>query len=241
MRISIVALAAMATLFACNKSADQPAAETVEAKTGETKANESAESGVTPDAKNADATGANAGGDPAAASDTDAAAEPPTTAGEDEAGAAEDTDAADDAAGDEAGEAKADPVEEDPVPGLLEEVANKRTRDKRALEALAEAEKAGAEAEDLARAANKRAMALFSDPDRAKKFFEWAADKDKTYAEPVFNLAKQAVVQGDIPTTKELLTEVRKRKGGKKLLQQLDFDPTWDIVKDDSEVRDLMR
>ncbi len=142
------------------------------------------------------------------------------------------TDAAD-------GGEKAEPV--DPLVPLFTEVKKRRTKDKRALAALAEAEKLGAESRALANAAYARAKALFANPERAKAFFEWAADKDKTFPDPVFDLARQAVMSGDIPTTKELLTEVRKRKGGKKLLQQLDFDPTWDIVKDDSDIRGLMK
>ena len=124
---------------------------------------------------------------------------------------------------------------------LLTKVRSKRTQDDEARALLAQAEAAGASPRDLARAANRRGKALFATPDRAQAFYEWAADKDPTYAEPVFNLAKLSVMQGDVPTTIERLQQVAKRKGGRKLLDQIGFDPTWEIVKDDPEVRKLLR
>ena len=63
---------------------------------------------------------------------------------------------------------------------------------------LAEAEEAGAEALDLAKAANARGEALFATPDRAKAFFEWAHEKDPSYPVPAFNLAKQAATLGEL-------------------------------------------
>ena len=69
---------------------------------------------------------------------------------------------------------------------------------------------------------------------------DWSAEKDETYADPVFRLAKQKAVTGDVDDVVKLLKQVAERKGGKKLLEQIDFDPTWDIVKDDPEVRALL-
>ena len=129
---------------------------------------------------------------------------------------------------------------EDPVPGLLKEVKSKRTKDDRALAALDEAEKAGATPNDLAKAANARGLALHASPDRARKFFDWAAEKDPKYADPMFNIAKQYAMLGDVPMVKEFLTKTRER-GGKKLLRQIEFDPMWEIVKDDPEVRKLLK
>lgn len=126
------------------------------------------------------------------------------------------------------------------VPGLLKTVRSKRTKDAKALEMLAQAEAAGADAKDLARAANARGEALYGTPDRAKAFYEWAAQKDPKYPDPLFNLAKQAVMTGDVPTTRDYLIEVHERKGSK-LLRQIEFDPMWEIVKDDPEVRKLLR
>lgn len=130
--------------------------------------------------------------------------------------------------------------EQDPVPGLLKEAKSKRTKDDRALAALAEAEKAGATPTDLAKAANARGLALHASPERAKTFFEWAAEKDPKYADPVFNIAKQFAMLGDVPMVKEYLTKTRER-GGKRLLRQIEFDPMWEIVKDDPEVRKLLK
>jgi hypothetical protein len=130
--------------------------------------------------------------------------------------------------------------EQDPVPGLLKEAKSRRTKDDRALAALDEAEKAGASPTDLAKAANARGLALHASPDRARKFFEWAAEKDPKYADPVFNIAKQFAMLGDVPMVKEYLTKTRER-GGKRLLRQIEFDPMWEIVKDDPEVRKLLK
>jgi hypothetical protein len=119
---------------------------------------------------------------------------------------------------------------------LIAEVKNKKTKDDRALTALTEAETAGAKPKDLARAAKARGDALFDTPDRAKPFFEWANEKDPKYPDAAFALAKQAVVLGELEETKKWLKIVHERKG-KKLLQQLAFDPMWEIVKDDPEVK----
>jgi hypothetical protein len=122
---------------------------------------------------------------------------------------------------------------------LQTEIKNKKTTDERALAALAELETAGTKLRDVAKAANARGEKLHDDPDRAKTFFEWAAAKDPEYPDPVFNLAKQSATTGEVDPTVERLTEVKKR-GGKKLLAQIDFDPMWEIVKDDPRVRELL-
>ncbi|MEM6296782.1 MAG: hypothetical protein AAGA54_36285 [Myxococcota bacterium] len=123
---------------------------------------------------------------------------------------------------------------------LIKEARTTKTTDERALEALAEAEAAGAKVKELARAAKARGDYLYKSPDRAKVFYEWSAAKDEEYADPVFALAKQKAVTGDLEDVVKLLKQVSERKGGKKLLEQIDFDPTWDIVKDDPEVRALL-
>jgi hypothetical protein len=130
--------------------------------------------------------------------------------------------------------------EEDPVPGLLAEVKRKRTKDERALVALEEAEQAGASPKDLARAAQARGRTLYAAPERARRFFEWAAEKDPKYADPLFFIAKQYAMTGDVPMIKEYLAKVHER-GGRKLLTQIEFDPTWEIVKDDPDVRALLK
>lgn len=133
---------------------------------------------------------------------------------------------------------------EEPAPAdpkaLLTEAKSKKTKDDRALAALAEAEAAGAEPKDLAKAANARGLALHATPDRAKQFFQWALDKDPKAADPAFNLAKQAVVTGELDETKKWLEETKKR-GGKKLLAQVEYDPMWEIVKDDPDVKALLQ
>ena len=131
------------------------------------------------------------------------------------------------------------PAAPDPK-AMLAKVRSKKTPDETALALLADAEAAGASKRALARAALGRAKALFGDPARAERFLSWAKDKDPKYPEPVFELARQAAIRGDVPTVKTLLSEVKKR-GGKRLLDQIDFDPTWDIVKDDPDVRALLR
>lgn len=141
----------------------------------------------------------------------------------------------------EAGAAEASAGEEpaaDPK-ALLDEAKKKKTSDERAMEALTEAEAAGAKPLELAKAANARGEALHADPERAAKFYQWAADKDPKYPVPVFNLAKQAAVKGEVDEVKKHLTEVKAR-GGKKLLGQIEFDPMWEIVKDDPAVRALL-
>ena len=55
----------------------------------------------------------------------------------------------------------------------------------------------------------------------------------------MWSTAKQSANGGDVDATRELLTQVKAR-GGKKLLTQVDFDPMWEIVKDDPEVRKLL-
>jgi hypothetical protein len=142
---------------------------------------------------------------------------------------------ADDGKADAGAEGGAAPV--DPAP-LLDEAKAKKTTDERAMAALTEAETAGAKPRDLAKVANARGEKLFDTPERAKAFFEWAAQKDPKYPEPAFNLAKQAAMQGEVDLAKEWLVKTHER-GGKKLLKQLGFDPMWEIVKDDPDIRKL--
>ena len=165
------------------------------------------------------------------------AAEPAQGGGTTAAGGAPDRDTAAAGTGGTSGAAEAPP---DPK-ALLKQVRSKRTPDDEALDLLAKAEAAGASVRDVARTALARGKALFATPDRAKAFFEWAAKKDPKFADPVFELARQAAMRGDVPAVKEHLAEVAKRHHGKKLLQQIDFDPTWDIVKDDPDVRALLK
>ncbi|MBV1859898.1 MAG: hypothetical protein KUG77_15915, partial [Nannocystaceae bacterium] len=123
---------------------------------------------------------------------------------------------------------------------LIKEARTTKTTDERAVAALVEAETAGATVKELARAAKARGDYLYKSPDRAQVFYEWSAAKDENYADPVFALAKQKAVTGDVDDVVKLLKQVSDRKGGKKLLEQIDFDPTWDIVKDDPDVRALL-
>lgn len=184
--------------------------------------------------------GEDAEDDPDAEGDEEAGADPAAAEGGDEDG----EDVGGDEAGGEAGDEEADDGGEHgggkDSADLIKEARTTTTTDERALEALAEAEKAGATPKELARAAKARGDYLYKNPDRAKVFFEWSAEKDEDYAEPVFALAKQKAVTGDIDDVVKLLQKVAERKGGKKLLQQIDFDPTWDIVKDDPDVRALL-
>ena len=186
------------------------------------------------------------GGEPAAAEggEPDAAAEggeagaeggDAAEGGKDEGGAAEAGDGGEAAEGGDAPETGS----KDSA-SLIKEARTTKTTDERALEALAEAETAGATVKELARAAKARGDYLYKTPERAKVFYEWSAAKDETYPEPVFALAKQSAITGDVEEVVKRLKEVSERKGGKKLLQQIDFDPTWDIVKDDPDVRALL-
>lgn len=125
---------------------------------------------------------------------------------------------------------------------LIAEVKAKKTSDTRAKKALEEAEAGGATVRELAEASNARGEMLVGagEFDRAKLAFEWARDKDTTYPDPSFNLAKQTVLAGDVPETVAHLKEVHKR-GGKKLLKQVGFDPSFEIVKDDPEVAKIIK
>lgn len=125
---------------------------------------------------------------------------------------------------------------------LITEIKAKKTSDTRAKKALEEAEAGGATVRELAEASNARGEMLVGagEFDRAKAAFEWARDKDTTYPDPSFNLAKQTVLAGDVPETVAHLKEVHKR-GGKKLLKQVGFDPTFEIVKDDPEVAKIIK
>lgn len=151
--------------------------------------------------------------------------------------------------GDATSTTTATPAEEEPAPDdstqgpsvadLLKEVRRTKTTDARAQAALGEAELAGASVRELAKAAYDRGKALHATPERAAAFFRWSAEKDSKYPDPVFALAQQAAVMGEIDETIRHLKEVKVRRGDK-LLQQIEFDPMWEIVKDDPAVRELL-
>lgn len=123
---------------------------------------------------------------------------------------------------------------------LIKEIKNKRTKDARAQAAVAEAEAAGVEPAELAKALNARGEALHASPERAKTWFQLALEKDAKDPKPAWNLAKQAAVVGELDEAKKWLAVVKERKG-KKLLKQIEFDPMWEILKDDPDVRALLR
>jgi hypothetical protein len=123
---------------------------------------------------------------------------------------------------------------------LLKEIKSKKTKDARVTAAVTEAEAAGVDPAALAKALNARGDALYADPDRARPFFELANDKDPKDATAAFNLAKQAALVGDVDEAKKWLTVVHERKG-KKLLKRIEFDPMWEIVKDDPDVRAMLK
>jgi hypothetical protein len=181
----------------------------------------SADGGVAPPPNGAGDAGG-AGGPPS----PDTAGAPPATSG-----------AADDTAGDDTAGSTGAAVD---VPALLKEIKSKKTKDARVEAAVAEAEAGGAEPADLAKALNARGEALHAEPDRAKPFFELANDKDPKSPNAAFNLAKQAAIVGEIDEAKKWLTIVHERKG-KKLLKQIDFDPMWEILKDDPDVRAMLK
>lgn len=225
MRSALAALASVA-LLACNTPNPEGAKKDAPAPATDAKTAPDAKAATPPTAETKTA------GDPtnpnvAADTKTDPAA---TTAPADAAAGTPPADSA--------GTPPADPAADKGK--LLDEAKAKKTSDARAKKAFEEAEKAGATPRELAEAANARGEALFGEPERATAFFEWARDKDTSYPEPVFNLAKQTANAGEIPQTVAHLKEVHKR-GGKKLLKQVGFDPTFEIVKDDPEVQKLLK
>ncbi|MCA9693341.1 MAG: hypothetical protein KC636_27345 [Myxococcales bacterium] len=240
MTTRLLALLLATSLFACGDKAKDSAADGKEpaTKQGEPAKDPASEDGkaADADAKSADAGGAieAAGGSDAADSSEAAASE----AAASEAPAASEAETAGEAPPEDPAAAEA--AKKETVDKLVAEATNKKTKDDRAIKALEEAEAAGAELPELAKAANKRGESLSGDPERAAKFFEWAKDKDEKFPDPVFNLAKQAVLTGDTETTITLLEEVKKR-GGKKLLKQVGFDPLFEVVKDDPKVQALMK
>lgn len=134
-------------------------------------------------------------------------------------------------------------VEENPPKDksvFLEEAKSTKTADARAFEALEEAETLGATAQEVAKVANQRGEKLFGKDDRAQPFFEWARDKDPKNPQPSFNLAKITALQGDVEQTLAHLEEVQKR-GGKKLLKNAEFDPMFEVVKDDPKFQSMLR
>ena len=126
------------------------------------------------------------------------------------------------------------------VAALVKEIKSKKTKDARVTAAVAEAEAGGADPVELAKALVARGQALFEEPDRAKPFFELANEKDPKSPNAAFELAKQGALVGDVDETKKWLTVVSERKG-KKLLKRIEFDPMWEIVKDDPDVRAMLK
>ena len=191
-----------------------------------------------PDAKTLDAAtagAATAGAATAAATagDTAAAATAADTTPAADTAAAADTAPAGDTAGTPA--ATADKGK------LLDEAKAKKTSDARVKKALEEAEAAGATPRELAEASNARGVALMGDqPEKATAAFEWARDKDPTYPDASFNLAKQSALAGETPEAVKHLQEVNKR-GGKKLLKQVGYDPVFEAVKDDPEIQKIAK
>lgn len=92
----------------------------------------------------------------------------------------------------------------------------------------------------LSRAALLRAKKLHGEPERADRLLRWVVEHDKRNGEAPFLIAKAAALQGDVPTVIEWLT-MSKERGGKKYIQQVEFDPMWEIVKDAPEVRALLK
>lgn len=125
---------------------------------------------------------------------------------------------------------------------LFAEVKAKKTSDARAKKALEEAEAGGATVRELAEASNARGVMLLGsgEAERATTAFEWAREKDPSYPDASFNLAKQSAMAGEIPETVKLLQEVHKR-GGKTLLKQVGYDPVFEIVKDDPDVQKIAK
>ncbi|MEE9385788.1 MAG: hypothetical protein V3V08_20455 [Nannocystaceae bacterium] len=124
------------------------------------------------------------------------------------------------------------------VAQLLAAVRDPKIGDEGAHNKLREAKKLGATVRERAKAANARGESLFATPPRAAGFFEWARATDKRFPDATFNLAKLAANSGDINQVKTLLTEVADR-GGKRLLRTIEFDPTFALVANDSEVQEL--
>lgn len=170
----------------------------------------------------------------AAAPQPDTAAEP--SPDKPDSGDAEEPDAA--------GAEKPDTAKETNEPAgpsaadLLSLVRKKKTSDADARKHLDEAQKLGANPRDLAKSANARGQDLMASPDRATPFFEYARQIDAKFPDATFNLAKFAANRGEIPKVKELLTEVAAR-GGKKLLDTIEFDPTFALVADDRDIQAL--
>ncbi len=208
------------------------------------------ETGAASDTEGAGETGAAAAategaGETGAAADTEGAGETGAAAdteGAGETGAAGETgDAADTEGAGETGEVDPAEANKAKIEELLKEASTTKTKDDRALEALDEAKTLEAEAKDLASAANKRGEKLMGkDTERATKFFEWAAEADPKYPNAHFNMAKMAALAGEFETTVEHLREVKKR-GGKKLLKTVTYDPTFALVADDAEVLKLAK
>lgn len=237
------------TLLACGGSKDGTSGKEGDAKTPAPAVDAKAADAKAADAKAADAKAADAKAADAKASADGAAAEDgamPTTAVEPPPGPgtavtgpppAATTGPADDEGGDETAGGSGGAVD---VDALLKEIKSKKTKDDRVQAAVTEAEAGGVDPVALAKALVAHGQALFADPDRAKGFFELANEKDPKAPDAAFELAKQAALVGDVEEAKKWLTVVHERKG-KKLLKKIDFDPMWEIVKDDPDVRAMLK
>lgn len=241
----LVALVLSTTSLACGGSKDGTSGKEGDAKTPAPVADAKVADAKAADAKAADAKAAEdakASADGAAADGgamPTTAVEPPPGPGTAVTGPppAATSGPADDSGGDETAGGSGGAVD---VDALLKEIKSKKTKDDRVLAAVTEAEAGGADPVALAKALVAHGQALFADPERAKGFFELANDKDPKAPDAAFELAKQAALVGDVEEAKKWLTVVHERKG-KKLLKKIDFDPMWEIVKDDPDVRAMIK
>ena len=139
----------------------------------------------------------------------------------------------------------------DPSVALLETIASTRKPTAEAKKAFEEAKALEVEPRLLAEATLKRGKLLIrragqiSDENRAQstmdaamEFYELARGADPEFPDPSFELAKVAATRGEIDRAKELLLEVKER-GGKKLLRNLEIDPTFALLIDDPQVQKL--
>lgn len=124
---------------------------------------------------------------------------------------------------------------------MMAKIQSLRTTDKQALDLLAQAQtRKDSSAKSRALAANARGEKLFTQPERAERFFTWAQTHYQKHPLAPYNRAKLAAIRGDIAQVKAHLNVVKERRG-KKLLSKVSFDPTFALVHDDPEVRSLIR
>ena len=126
------------------------------------------------------------------------------------------------------------------VASLLKQVRSTKTSDIKAKAALETAKKAQAKPADLVAASVARAEQLLGTPDRAVVFLDWAEAQGTKSAEVPFTLAKLAAMAGEVSDCKTQLQAVKDR-GGKALLKKVGFDPIFNVVADDPEIRMLIK